>query len=465
MKMTGQRNLLRTLLFGSFALMSACASITTRDEAGGAAKSSLPETPRAWAMAQEKIGNVEVGWIASFNDPTLSALVAEAQENNKNLQAAAANVDRARALARQAGAALKPSVTGFAGGSEGGGVDGRAGDSSFEAGLQIDWEIDVWGRIRSGQQAAAASAESAEADYLFTQYSIAAAVAQAYFVSIEAAIQEEIARETMKLLEETTRIVSVQYDNGLANSQDLALTKSDLASSRDTVSNTSGARRDALRAVEVLLGRYPSADLKLADALPETPPAPPAGVPSDILERRPDLIAAERNVAASFNSLDQAKAARLPRFALTSTVGGASTDLSEIFDPKNVAWNVIGNLSAPLFDGGQRQAQVEISTAEQKQAVAAYGQAALDAFSEVESGLDQGVVLNDRVIALQEAVEQAERAYSVARLRYDEGETDLIDVLTIQQRLFTTQSNLASVRRLLLDQRVTLNLALGGDWE
>lgn len=459
------------MTFAKFAMAAAavmaagCASITSREEAGAAARASLPETPKAWAAAQQKLGDVEVGWIASFGDPVLSALVAEAQANNKNLQIAAANVDRSRALARQAGAALKPQVNLVAGASESGVIDPGRSNSQFNAGLQLNWELDLWGRIRSGQQAAAAGAEAAEADYLFSQYSLAAGVARAYFIAVEAGLQEDVARRTVEALTETARIVNVQYENGLASSQDLALTRSDLATAQDTLTATAGAKRDAVRALEILLGRYPGADLDVRNALPVAPPPPPAGVPSGILERRPDLIAAERNVAAAFNSLDSAKAAKLPAISLTSNIGGASGSLANLLDPANVAWTVAGNLVAPLFDGGARDAQVEVSTAEQKQAVAAYGQAALEAFGEVESNLDQGVVLDQRKASLTEAASEAAEAYRVARLRYDEGETDLIDVLSIQQRVFATESNLVSVERLRLEQRVNLNLALGGDWE
>lgn len=445
----------------TFAL-TACASITSREEAGGAARASLPETPKHWAMAQENVGDVDVGWLASFNDPVLATLVEEAQANNKNLQAAAANVERSWALAKQAGAALKPNVSLVAGASEAGGVQGGGSNSSFNAGLQLNWELDVWGRIRSGQQAAAASAEAAEADYMFSQYSIAAGVARAYFLAIEAKLQEGVAQGTVDALEETARIVNVQYENGLASSQDLALTKSDLATAQDTLTATQGGKRDAVRALEILLGRYPGAELEVRTSLPQAPPPPPPGVPSEILERRPDLIAAERNVAASFNSLDSAKAAKLPAISLTSNIGGASGSLTNLLDPANIAWTVAGNLVAPLFDGGARQSQVEISTAEQKQAIAAYGQAALEAFGDVESNLDQGVVLDKRLASLTEAAKEANEAYRVARLRYDEGETDLIDVLTIQQRVFAAESNLASIKRSLLEQRVNLNLALGG---
>ena len=344
--------------------LAGCANITSIGDAGLFARDAAPAAPGAWASAQETIGEVEVGWLAAFDDPLLTALVEEAQENNRNLQAAAANVDRAQALARQAGAALAPNVNLVTGAQEAGLANSSRSSTTLSAGLQVNWELDVWGRIRAGRQAAYASAQAAEADYVFSQYSLAAAVAQVYFLAIEAGLQNDIAQGTVDALNETTRIVTVRYNDGLASSQDLALARSDLATARDTLSQTEGARRDALRALELLLGRYPAADLELRTGLPAPPPAPGVGVPSDILERRPDLVAAERRVAAAFNSLDSAKAARLPAVSLTNTIGGASDQLTNLLDPSNVAWTVAGNLVAPLFDGGARQSQVEIATAE-----------------------------------------------------------------------------------------------------
>ncbi|MEO1659290.1 MAG: efflux transporter outer membrane subunit [Pseudomonadota bacterium] len=427
-------------------------------------EANIPETPEAWAMAQEEVGDVEVGWIKSFNDPVLEALVREAQANNRNLQAAAANVDRARGLARQAGAALQPSVNLNAGGSQGGNIESSS-DGNLNAGLELNWEADVWGRIRSGQEAAVASAQSVEADYIFTQYSIAAQVALAYFVAIEANIQESIAKSNEDNLTETARITQVQYDAGLASAQDLALVKSDLAGSGDTLVEAQGAKRQSLRALEVLLGRYPSTDIEVRTDLPDVPPTPPAGLPSELLERRPDLIAAERNVAAAFGELKQAKAARLPSVSLTTSIGGSSGELANLLDPANVAWTLAGNIAAPLFDGGQRQAEVEIQDAEQRQAVADYAQTAIEAFQEVEDALDSGVVLDQRQLFLDESAAEAREAYRIAQLRYQEGETDLIDVLNIQTRVFEAESNLANVQRQLVSQRVELNLALGGNWD
>lgn len=444
--------------------LSACATITAPSEAGQAARGSLPDVPNEWAMASERVGVVEPGWLAKLDDPVLVGLVQEAQANNRNLQAAAANVERSWALAGQAGAALSPVVSLNSSASRGGSVQGTSADT-YSLGLQASWEADIWGRIRAGEQAAALSAQSAEADYIYSQYSLAAAVARSYFLAIEAGLQADVAQKNLDALSETDRIVGVQQEFGLATSQDVALSKSDLARTRSSLTAANGAQRDALRGLEVLLGRYPAAELEVRRALPDMPAQPSPGIPSALLERRPDVVAAERTVAAAFNSLDQAKAARMPSVSLTGSLGGSSADLANLLNPTNIAWQAATSLVAPLIDGGLRESQVLQANAEQKQAIAAYGQTALDAFQEVESGLDQSVVLRERSGSLRIAAEEANKALRIARLRYDEGETDLLDVLTIQQRVFSSDADLVSIERARLDEWVGLNLALGGDWE
>ncbi|MEL7545128.1 MAG: efflux transporter outer membrane subunit [Pseudomonadota bacterium] len=455
----------RTLtLIALASALAACATPTAPEMAGQIARDSVPPPPDVWVSASETIGDVDVGWIEQLDDPVLTALVEEAQSNNKNLQAAAANVERSWALAGQAGAGLTPAVRLSTGGDVGGAVEGSASES-FNIGLQASWEADVWGRIRAGEQAAVLSAQSAQADYLYSQYSLAAAVARAYFLAIEADQQVDVTTKTLEALTETDRIVGVQAEFGMATSQDVALSRSDLASTRSNLAAAESAQRDALRALEVLLGRYPAADLEVRTTLPNVPPQPPAGVPSTLLERRPDIVAAERNVASAFNSLDQAKAAQMPTISLTGSLGGASSDLSNLLNPTNLAWQAATSIAAPLIDGGLRQSQVDQASADQKAAIASYGQAALDAFSEVEISLDQNVVLRTRAEALRESADEANKALRIAQLRYEEGETDLLDVLTIQQRVFTADSNLVNIERSRLDEWVGLNLALGGDWE
>jgi len=429
-----------------------------------AVQRQVPAAPAEWGAAAEA-DTVQAGWIESFNDPALSALVIEAQTNNRDLAAASANVDRSWALARQAGAALTPDVSLSASGARSGAADSSRPDAtSLSLGVQVSWEADVWGRLKSGQRGAVASAQAAEADFRSAQQSLAAATAKAYFSAIEANVQTGIARETVEILEETKRIVDVKHANGLVSAQDVSLARSELATARERLTTVEGSYRDALRALEALMGRYPGAELEVRESLPEVPPPPPAGLPSELLERRPDIVAAERRVAAAFNATNQARAARLPTIGLTGNVGGASSSLSDLLDPANVAWTAGANLLAPLFDGGRRREAVEIATADQEQALAAYGQAAINAFSEFEANLDQGAVVQQRISDLQDAAAEAENAFRIARLRYEEGEEELLSVLSIQQRVIGAKSSLSNANRLLLEQRVNLNLALGGSW-
>lgn len=447
-------------------LLAACATTdieSKRSEAKTEATASLPDVPGSWQAVADNVGDVDVGWVSTFRDKTLSRLVDEAQDNNRNIQAAAANVDRARALATQAGAALAPQIGLSAGGGGSGNLSGQSA-GNVNVGVQASWELDIWGRVKSGQQAAFESAEAAEADYIYSQHSLAAGVARSYFIAIEAGRQEQLTQKIVDALTETQRIVQVQFDNGIANQQDLSLVKSDAATARDGLAAAQGGKRDALRALEILLGRYPGADVEVRTTLPQVPRAPGAGIPSEILERRPDLVAAERRIAAAINTVDQSKAAKLPSISLSGSFGGASSGLSSLLSPGNLAWQAASSLLVPLSDGGARDAQIEVSSADQRAAVAAYAQAALTAFGEVENALDSGVVLREREAALADAVNEAEKALKIAQLRFDEGESDLLDVLSIQQRLFSSEANQISIERAQLDQVVALNLAMGGDW-
>ncbi len=447
-----------------------CASTETQDDETTNAKLAGHTlfTPQNWAtrVDESQLKNARnVDWLSSFQDTLLTDLVTQALANNRDLMAASANVERANALAIQSGAQLKPQANLAFASSRSGSASSAISDVSNQTlSVQLAWEVDLWGRISAGQRAAVASAEAAEADYKYAQHSLAAATAKAYFIAIEAGQQAAILEDILASLEETFRIVNLQYENGLISAQDVSLTNSDLASTREQLITLEASQKEALRALEVLLGRYPEGDITVRTALPILPSLPPPGIPSDVLERRPDLIASERRVAAAFSGVKQAKAARLPQFNLTSNIGGASNSLSDITDPANVAWQLASNLLAPIFDGGVRKAQVDVATAEQKQTLAAYAQTALKAFNEVETNLDLANTLIQREKELSLALSEAEKAYHIAELRHKEGEIALIDLLAMQQRVLSAKSNTSSLQRLALEQRVNLFLALGGNW-
>ena len=441
-----------------------CAPYAKRPDLPALTRPSVPELPAAWRAAQESVGDVEVGWIEVLDDPVLTELVREGQKNNRDLRAALAALEQSRALARQARAALFPALNYSASATESGRVADSSSDS-YVAGLSLGWELDVWGRVRASRNAAAYSAASAEADYVFSQYSLAAAIAQSYFLVIESGLQEGVAQKSLDALSETARIVRAQRELGAADAYDESLAQSNLASARATLAQAGGARRLARRALEVLVGRYPSDALASRPDLPVVPPRPGAGVPSALLERRPDIIAAEMSVASAFSSLNATRATRLPSFNLTGSLDVGAFDIEDVLDLDNGTWSLATTLLGPLFDAGLRRAQIDEATATQRQAIANYARTALNAFQEVENSLDQNVVVALRVTALRDAADAQNRAFDLARLRYEEGETDLLDVLVVQSNTLSADSALVSVRREQLDEWINLNLALGGSWE
>jgi outer membrane protein TolC len=225
------------------------------------------------------------------------------------------------------------------------------------------------------------------------------------------------------------------------------------------------AREQALRALELLLGRYPSAQIAVPATFDALPPSIPVGLPSELLERRPDMIAAENRVAAAFNLVQEAEAARLPRFSLTGSVSSISSDLFVLTDRDNPVWSIGGSVFAPLFRGGALRAQVVIRTTEQDEAMAGYVQTALKAFGDVENALSSEFALQDREGILDAAVVDAERTVELAETRYRVGSGDLRAVEQEQLRYHSTRMNLLRVRSERRVQRVNLHLALGGSFE
>jgi outer membrane protein, multidrug efflux system len=411
-------------------------------------------------------GDARNGWLASFGDPGLEAIVAEAIRNNLNLRAAVAKLDAAAGLAIQAGAELTPAVT------AGGQTSSREGFStnapeltSTGASLNISWELDIWGRVRSQAAAGAAFLQATEAQVKWAYESIAAQTAKSWFLLTEARLQENLAEEAVTIFTDTVTLVEAKFTQGQGTSRDVALAKAQLARGEATLRQVRAARKQTSRSLEILVGRYPAAAIGGAADLVATPPPIPVGLPSDLLERRPDLIAAERAVAAEFLQVQTAQAARLPRFALTGALGTTSNALNNTISLGNEFWTVGANFAAPILTGGALAAQVEIETAEQEQALANFGLAALKAFGEVEQGLENETLLREQEDFLRSALAQAQEALRVAKAQFDVGRLDLLLVQQQQAQIIAANVNLLSIRNRRLQQRIDLHLALGGSFE
>ena len=417
--------------------------------------------PDKW-VSPSGAGDVTDNWLTSFHDDQLTAAVAEAIINNPDLRVGAARVEQAMLYAKLAGAQLYPSVDLLA---KGGG--GLGGDSTGLTGavLRAAWELDLWGRVRYGRAAAREDARSAEADFEYARQSMAAAVAKSWFLATEAGLQAEVARGSIREGDQLVSLAETRSRVGVGNDEDVYVARANVGTYRDTLRELEQARENAIRALELLMGHYPAAAAAVTPQLPGQPDVVPSGLPSTLLERRPDVIAAERRVAAAFNRVHEAKAARLPSISLTGGVSAISSDLFLLKNRDNPVWNYGASLLMPLFRGGALKTQVEIRTAEQKQAVAAYASVGLRAFGEVETALSAENAARERERILAQTLADNQRAYDVVQTQFKVGSTDLRYVSQRQLALNATRSGLVRMQAEQRVQRVNLHLALGGSFE
>jgi NodT family efflux transporter outer membrane factor (OMF) lipoprotein len=426
------------------------------------AAQALPNVrvPGTWTAQADASGAVPDRWLATFGDPQLDALVAEALAYNADLRVAAARVEQAAAYVRLSGATLYPQVNLRASGSLGADSNGVQG-----VGLFVNWELDLWGRIRAGQASAQTQYASAALDAEYARQSIAALVAKSWFLATEARLQKAIAGDMVVAAERQLGLAEDRLRVGVGNEYDVTLARANLASYRDSVTNLDLAYQQALRALESLAGRYPAAAVAVPAQLATLPGPVPVGMPSELLERRPDVVAAERRVAAAFYRVEEAKAAKLPRISLTAGLNSISSEVFVLKERDNPVWSLGAGLVAPLFLGGQLQAQEDIRTGEQKQAIAEYGRVGARAFGEVENALSAEFNLASREALLKQAVDENARALELANVRYRVGSGDLRAVQQQSLALYASRTALLRVQSERLVQRVNLYLALGGSFD
>ena len=461
------RTLATTAGFLLAALLNGC-SVSPSLPPEESVREALPDTteiPESWAGDHYDPGQVDDDWIRAFNDPVLEALVDEAVRNNLNLVAVAAQMDIAAASVVQAGAALKPSI-GL------GAAATTTGSSSLDDNLQssnvmlaASWELDVWGRIRAGREAADAAYRATEADFRAAGQSLAAATAKAWFLASQIQQQKALAEESIEIFRQTESLVQRRTDVGRAQPQDLPLAKANVAAAEANLNQVEISRRAILRGLELLLGRYPRGELETAKTFVALPPPIPVGLPSELLERRPDIVAAERRLAAAFYGVQVAEAARLPRISLTAAGGGVDSGLADLVGITSPVAQLGANMFAPLYNGGALQAGVDIADAQQRATMALYAQKALEAFSEVEGALTNEPLLKNREERLQSALEQSEEAYARTKRQYEVGRVELLALLQTQASLISAKSALIAVKNERLAQRVDLHLALGGSFQ
>jgi outer membrane protein, multidrug efflux system len=448
-------------------ILCAC-SLSTPPSHDELVKQALPKStqiPAAWRSDSAAGGEVQSGWLKSFGDRGLEAVVAEAIANNLDLRQAAASVQAAQQTVVVVGAQLLPQVGAKLGASYT--VDNQPGSNfaSYSAYAGASWQIDVWGRLRAQQAAAQAGYEATALDYAFARQSLAATTAKNWYLAIETRQLLALTEEAVKIYTELLALVKVRRAAGKVTDLDVAEASGNLNAAKSQYVAVQGLYADTRRSLELLLGRYPGAEIEVAETLTTLPPPIQAGLPSALLNRRPDVVAAQRQVLAAFRLQESAKLALLPDFSLTLAGGYLSDQVLSLLRLNPWLATAGVGVSVPIYTGGALEAKVAIATAQQQQAVAHYGSIALTAFREVEGSLNNERLLAQRVAYDQDAVKDRNEAVQVATIKYKAGAIDMLSVLVLQASALSSQEAVIQLRGTQRVNRVNLHLALGGDFD
>jgi outer membrane protein, multidrug efflux system len=428
---------------------------------------ALPEgtaVPGRWASRANR-QPVTNNWVKSFHDPGLDRVVDQAVANNLDLRQAAARVQVAQQIVQVVRSSLLPKV-GIDTGHSTTYVSGESNrtDSQQQLGL-FSWEIDLWGKLRSRTAAAKASSQAAGLDYAYARQSLAATTAKLWYLAIEAQQLRALAERDVSIYTELLRLVNARQVAGRVSDFDVVQAQASVAEARSASLEAQNAYTEAIRGLEQLIGRYPAADLRISSNYPRMPGTVRAGLPSTLLERRPDVAAAEQKVLAAFREVKAARLALLPSFNLNMTGGRLSDNLLSIL--KLNPWLVYGviDMTVPIYSGGELIAKVRIATAKQQEAVASYGSTVLTAFREVENGLTSDTILAQRVALQAAAVNDRGEAVRIGNLKFNAGSIDLLSLLQLQSYQNASEAALIKLQDTRIANRINLYLALGGGFD
>lgn len=448
-------------------------SCQMRNGGSFAGAAAIKDLPSRWTAGGGVPGEAVTGWIRDFQSPALTRLVHEAVGESYSLAAARARIAQAQERARIVGADRLPQVDSSLSTSRSQNLRGsefsRSIANNFNFSLDLAWEIDLWGQIKDLREAELLRVRAESELYQFSRLSLAANVAKTAFAMAESQGQIEISRRTLGSLRTNLRILESRMEAGdLAEraALEISLSRADIARAERSILLSQRQLDGQRRTLETLLGRYPAGTESALTSLPRIGREVPKGLPSELLLRRPDLLAAEARVDAALKDLTASRKALLPSLRITSSIGTASTqEFGDLFDIQRMVWSIAQNLSRPLYQGGRLRANIRLDEAERDELVNDYAETALGAFREVESALAAERFLKAEVAALSTAVTESRRAETLSLDEFEEGLVEIITLLESQRRAFDAESALLAARFELLSNRVDLYLALGGDFD
>lgn len=437
----------------------ACLALASCAYDGGKSTRSALAPPANYSAY--RTGNFEPApsLLALFGDARLKKTVALALAHNPDLKSAASVLREAGFNFEKSRSSLFPSLSGNAGASrQKSAATTPAG--SFSAGLDAAWEVDLWGRIRAGVNASGADLAAARADYADARQSLAAQTMQAWFSLVATEKSLALDEERVSSFSGTHDSVKRRYELGKTSHADVDLALTDLENARADLESSRDLRNQAARRLEVLTGRAPTGDLR-AGSWPSLRQAIPAGLPSDLLRDRPDILAAYARLRAADERVQVAHADLFPSFSLTASGGRGSATLSGLANSSFSTWSLLANLSGPLYDAGERLAERDAARERAEQAFQSYQSSVLNALEEVENALGSELALAREESRREAALKAAREASERTRRNYEAGVDDILTLLTAQRRVFTTEQDLIRLRQARLNNRVSLALALG----
>ncbi|MDB4693017.1 efflux transporter outer membrane subunit [Akkermansiaceae bacterium] len=413
--------------------------------------------PSRFDSTQPPVPEIATSLKSLFPSSDVALWINRALTRNPDLKASLARLQEAGFNTRRTRAALSPTLFENA---AAGRSDFGSSASNFSATLDAQWELDVWGQIRAGVTAASRDEAALAADYAAARQSIAAQTAQAYFGLVAASQLVELNERSLKSFESTFSRVERRFERGLSSLGDSELARTDVENTRAQLAARQNQRDQAARRLATLTGDYPKTD-RHAPKFPSLSKSIPSGVPSTLLMKRPDVDAAYQRIRAADARVTVAHRDLYPSFSLTASAGQRSSTLKNLADSNFSVWSFAANMSAPLFDGGLRQAELGAAGARAEQALSNYHSTVLNALREVEDALGSERYLAKQEAATQRALTAARRAEDSVRRNYESGLLELLSLLETQRRSFNTEEALINVRALRYQNRVALALALG----
>lgn len=420
-------------------------------------------TPANWHTVPIAVSDTVQSW-TGFDHSELKQLIAQALKNNLALKQQAYQLAISKQQAIQQKAPLWPGLDFSLSRSRSQSNRPVSYKDTSQASLSLSYEVDVWGKLSAQSRQAAFNYLVQKSSFIQAQHSLIAQVINTWLNVIKTRQQIALAKQRVKNTSENVTIIKSAYQQGLNEALDVYLASNELNSETSNLAQLQQTRLQTIRQLEQLLGEYPAGTLQVTGQLPSLDEPLPAGVPSELITRKPQLQQSWYQLLAADANLAFAHKARFPSLSLSASLSDATDTLDDLFSPSRLAWSLLGRISAPIFQGGRLKAAEKIAELNLKQQEQSYLESLYSAFDEVENALSNSVSLEQQYRAMDKAYRHASAANRLSFEQYQQGLVSYTTVLDAQKRAFNAQNALLTIEVARLQNRVNLNLALGGDF-